>query len=342
MSRGSRQTIGGEVEEVGSRRDFLKRSIAVAAAASMSDPSALLGQTKLDGITRPRANAAPAISRIVRVVSERVLPVQIVQPALLKDCIRLGLCAFTDEEDVRDAWHRILSPDDVILVKFNRSGAEQIGTTPAMVTELLSSLVAAGWGPDKIMVLESGPEVALVRKTRPADLRWQGTKVHFGESGSDCFIAALEEATALVNVPFLKTHHRATMTCCLKNLSHGLIRHPARFHANGCDPAIGEIVASEPIHTKLKVNIVNALRVPFDRGPDAGEGEMFSSGTLLVGTDPAACDATGYAILNEIRSLHGLGPLLPGAALPRQLARAAQLGLGRVDAEQIDVQRIDT
>ncbi len=341
MSQTSGRRTQDEAEEAGSRRDFLKRSLTLAAAASLSDPTILLGQAKLGGDARPRANAKPPISRVVRVVSERVLPVRVVQPALLEDCIRLGLCTFTHEEDVRDAWHRILSPDDLILVKFSRSGAEQIGTNPPMVTELLRSLAAAGWDLDKIMVLEAGPGASLVRKTRPADQRWQGTKVTFGKSGSDSFIAALEEATAVVNVPFLKAHHRATMTGCLKNLSHGLIRHPARFHANGCDPAIGEIVASEPIRSKLKLNIVNALRVPFDRGPEAGEGEMHSTGTLLVGTDPAACDAAGYALLNEVRSLHELGPLLPGAALPRQLATAARLGLGRVDAEQIDIQRVD-
>jgi hypothetical protein len=304
-------------------------------------PSFVLGDVRSGGSPRPKTTSAPAVARVVQVVSERVLPVRIVQPALLKDCLVQGLCRVTGEEDVRDAWHRLLRPDDVILVKFNRSASAGIGTTPAMVTELLKSLTSAGWGLDRITVLEAGSGIPLVRKTRPADTRWQGREVAFGRSGRDSFIAALDEATAIVNVPFLKTHHLATMTGCLKNLSHGLIRHPMRFHANGCDPAIGEIVASEPIRSKLRLNIVNALRTVFDRGAEAGEREMHTTGMLLVGTDPVACDATGFGVINGVRSRHGSGPLLPGARIPKHLATAGMLGLGVVDAEQIDVQRID-
>jgi len=325
-----------------SRRRFLKRSLALAAAASISNPSSLLLGHDREGVSSGlRRKPASAYSRVVRVVSERVLPVRVVQPALLKDSIVQGLCRLTDEKDVGDAWHRLLNPDDVILLKFNRSGAARMGTTPPMVTELLNSLTTAGWGLDRIIVLEAGSNAAIVRRTRAADTRWQGEEVHFGTSGKDSFIAALDQATAIVNVPFLKTHHRATMTCCLKNLSHGLIRHPARFHAGGCDPAIGEIVASEQIRGKLRLNIVNALRVPFDQGPEAGENEVHTARTLLMGTDPVACDVTGYGILNEIRSLRGLGPLLPAANVPPQVATAARLRLGRADTEQIEVQQVE-
>ncbi|MBN2563484.1 MAG: DUF362 domain-containing protein [Phycisphaerae bacterium] len=323
------------------RREFLGGLISAAAASVVCDPCRLLGQDGLGGSTVPLANAAPPVSRVARVVSERVLPVRIVQRSLLKDCIAQGLCALTSESEVCDAWHRVLKPDDVILLKFNRSGAEQLGTRPAMVAELLDSLVSAGWGLDKIIVLEAGSEVAGIRKTRPADQRWQGKEVEFGKSGKDSFIAALGEATAIVNVPFLKTHHLATMTSCLKNLSHGLIRHPSRFHANGCDPAIGEIVASAQIRAKLKLNIVNALRVVLDRGPEARESDMHTAGTLLFGVDPVACDATGYGILNELRSQRGLRPLLPGAQVPDQLVTAAKLGLGQLDGERIDVRNVE-
>lgn len=372
MSRSSKDGANLNVEQAESRRGFLKRSLTLAAAAAMSDasilsrayPNTLLAQASrpcptalgggatgvceqapgakaAGGPTRRPTNATPAVSRVVRVVSERVLPVRVVQATLLKDCLAQGLCRLTDEKDVRDAWHHIIRPDDVILLKFNRSGAARIGTTPPMVTELLRSLVRSGWGLDRIIVLEAGSNVAMARKTRGADMRWQGEVVDFGRSGKDSFIAAIDQASAIINVPFLKTHHRATMTCCLKNLSHGLIRHPARFHAGGCDPAIGEIVASEAIRGKLRLNIVNALRVAFDRGPDARESDIHTAGTLLLGTDPVACDATGYGILNEIRSLRDLRPLLPAARVPKQLITAAGLGLGQVDAEQIDVQRVE-
>ena len=174
-----------------------------------------------------------------------------------------------------------------------------------------------------------------------ADLRWQGTEVEFGASGKDSFSAALDQATATINVPFLKTHHLAPMTCCLKNLSHGLIRHPARFHENGCDPAIAEIVASPQIKGKLRLHIVNAVRVVFNNGPGTTEKNVHGAGMLLFATDPVACDAAGYAILNAVRTGRGLAPLLPQARMPRQLVTASRLGIGDADASRIAVKLLE-
>jgi len=241
---------------------------------------------------------------------------------------------------VADAWHQVLEPDDRILIKFNQSAATRIGTTTPVADALVRSLTASGWSPERIALLEVDGHTALTRQTARPDRRWQDRIVAFGRSGSDSFMAAVAECTAIINVPFLKTHHLATMTSCLKNLSHGLIRHPARFHAWGCDPAVGEIVASASIRERLRLNIVNGLRTVFDGGPDATAHQMHAGGTLLFGTDPVACDATGFGVLNEIRAMRELPPLLEGARLPRTIITAGQLGVGQADGERIDVVRL--
>jgi len=191
------------------------------------------------------------------------------------------------------------------------------------------------------MVLEAEPSRAITRGTLPPDLRWQGRDVEFGTCGKDVFLAALDQATAIINVPFVKTHHLAIMTCCLKNLSHGLIRHPARFHGGGCDPAIAEIVNAPPLRTKLRLNIVNAMRVAFAGGPEVDESDVEGMGTLLFGADPVACDAVAYGILNATRSLHQLAPLLAAAGIPAQLVSAARLGLGEADQDIINLNSVD-
>jgi hypothetical protein len=114
-----------------------------------------------------------------------------------------------------------------------------LNITAPFAAVLVEMLTAAGWSPDRIVLLEVLDPLADTPKTRQPDMRWQEEVVQFGKSGSDSFLAALAECTAVINVPFLKTHQLATMTSCLKNLSHGLVRHPARFHANGCDPRSG-------------------------------------------------------------------------------------------------------
>jgi hypothetical protein len=321
------------------RRDFLRRSLTLAAAATFTDARSLFARQSRPATTRQAAGRASK-SRIVRITPERLMPLGAIQQPFLKHGINEGLCRLTGGSDVAEAWHRILKPDDQILLKFSQSGAAVIGTTPLLATMLVDSLTSAGWAPEKIAILEADTTIPELRQTLRADTRWQGEVVEFGVSGKDSFMAALDRATAVINVPFLKTHHLATMTCCLKNLSHGLIRHPAKFHANGCDPAIGEIVASDGVRGKLRLNIVNSLRVVFDGGPGVQEKSVHTSGTLLFGQDPVACDAVGYNILNEARSLHGLPPLLQEAKMPKQLVTAAALGLGRADIEEIEVESL--
>lgn len=320
------------------RREFLKRSIAIAAAAALARRPALFAQELPRKTIQPLGSSIASRPRVIRLTPERVMPLGAIQQPFLRNALADGLCRFTGAPDAAEAWRRILSPEDVILLKFNRSAATTIGTTALFATTLVESLTAAGWAPDQIVLLEADAALSELRQVRRADMRWQGREIDFGSCGKDSFIAALDQATALINVPFLKTHNLATMTGCLKNLSHGLIRHPARFHSDGCDPAIAEIVASDPIRKKLKLNIVNALRVVFQDGPDAHEDRIHTFGTVLLGTDPVACDAIGYNVLNEVRSLRGLGPLMPTAKVPKQLVTAAKLGVGQADVEQIEVE----
>lgn len=316
------------------RRGFLGKLAAGAAAAGISGlPRALAGANS------PARLVAPAgLSRVVRTVSEGIITAQVVHRTILRDTLAEGLRILTGHERVADAWNSLFEPKDVILLKFNQSAADRLGTSPALAEVLVESLTASGFAPERLMLLEVPDwEGATQRRTRGADMRWQGSAVKFGSSGEDVFLAALDQATAIINVPFVKTHSLATMTGCLKNLSHGLIRHPARFHAGGCDPAIAEINASPEIRRKLRLNIVNGLRVVFEGGSDADPKWIDAPGTLLLGTDPVACDSVGYGILNEVRSVRGLPPLLPKAALPRQLQSAERLGVGFADAERIKV-----
>lgn len=316
------------------RREFLRQSLAAMASVALTKNASawVAGGPDRSG----KAITSPAAARVARVTSGHLMPVRVPQPQLLRDCLSTALREFTQRNTEEAAWHDILRPDDVVLLKFNQSARGRLLTTPAFATVLIQSLINAGWSPEQLMLLEAGADFEMAGKTRPPDFRWQGMEVDFGSSGKDSFIAALDQATALINVPFLKTHRRAIMTSCLKNLSHGLIRHPARFHANGCDPAIGEIVASDPIRTKLRLNIVNAIRVIFEGGADAGESGIHTFGGVLVGSDPVACDAIGFSILNEIRALRQFNPLLGGAGLPPQLLTAHRLGIGICDRSEID------
>jgi uncharacterized protein (DUF362 family) len=149
----------------------------------------------------------------------------------------------------------------------------------------------------------------------------------------------LFDADAIINVPFLKTHQIAGMSGCLKNLSHALIRHPAQFHANGCSPYVGQVVGSREVSSRLKLNLMNAVRVVVDGGPGARTENTVGYGGLLLGFDPVAMDYAGLSILAAER--HRLG--LRGGLAVRYLASSAEMGLGRwrptdVDRAEIEIE----
>jgi hypothetical protein len=226
-----------------------------------------------------------------------------------------------------EAWRAILRPDDVIGLKFNQSASEAIATTDALADALFTSIVDAGWAPERIVLIEAPRELVRRYGTMPARRGFATSETDFG-SGSDQFAAVLDQVTAIVNVPFLKTHNIAGMTCALKNLSHALVKHPARYHANGCSPFIGDIVAADPIRRKLRLCVVDALRVVYEGGPEATAATIADEGTLLASTDPVAVDTASLALLNEIRQQLELPPVARSAGEVGYLAAAHRRGVG--------------
>ena len=149
-------------------------------------------------------------------------------------------------------------------------------------------------------------------------------------------MAVVDEVTAIINVPFLKTHNIAGMSGCLKNLSHAFVRHPARFHANGCDPYVADIVALPAIRDRVKLHLVDALRVVSADGPDARDENIDEARTVLISRDPVAADTVGQDILDAKRLVRGLPRLAADSGKLPILATAARKGLGMNDPDALD------
>ncbi len=330
------------------RREFLAL---LGAGASGAVPGTRLRAGSADGprLTSTAPTSAPATPRTVRahkslvaqVRSKRVMAGRRIHRVTLDEMIGLGLRHVTDKDNVNDAWHELLADDDVIGLKFNRSGAEQLGTTEPVAELLVNSLTKAGWAPEQIVLIEATPHVAASLKTQPRREGWRSEVTHFG-SGEDRLAAVLDQVTAIINVPFLKANPIAGMSGCLKNLSHALVKHPAYYHANAksdpkrgvlkpgryASPYVGDIVAAPPIRDKLRLHIVNALRTCRESRIDPSGSTIDSHGGLLVGRDPVAVDMIGLRILNGQRTACELAPLTkPEQPLP-QLRAATDAGLG--------------
>lgn len=323
--------------------DLARYGACPAVAAAWLDRSASRAQDVLPEIppaaSRPTtAMVDPAlISRIAHVREPRVLDGSRIHLRLLQEMIENALTLATQIADPAEAWNHLLARDEVIAVKFNHVGADELRTTVPFAQALIASLQRADIEPDRLMLVEA-PDVLEIRelKTRSVPYGFSGPPRDFG-SGVEELTAVLDEATAIINIPFLKTHNIAGLTGCLKNLSHALIRRPGRYHANACAPYVGDIVALPEIRDKLRVHIVNALRIVHHDGPRVRPGNTLQHGAVIAGTDPLALDAFGLDILNDYRERAGLPHVARSGAEIPSLASAIRHRLGTLDPDYMRV-----
>jgi len=323
-----------------SRRQFLCAAGRVAAGAAAARsliglPATAVGSNPADPpATSPATRTASGPAQVVSVRSDDVVRENIIRLDMLTEMLTRCICRLTEQSQIHDAWHAILRPDDVIGVKFNRVGAPELATTPLLARVLVRSLTAAGWKARNIILIEAPESIREQLGTPTPPYEWSAREVDFG-SGRDRFAAVLDRISALINVPFLKSHNIAGISGCLKNLSHGLVRSPARYHANRCSPFIADIVAAEPIRSKLRLHLVNALRAVFDKGPTATPETMWPAGTLLASFDPVAADTVGLEMINHQRDAHSLPPLDDDDQPIPSLHDAERRGLGTTSWDRI-------
>lgn len=316
-----------------SRRAFLSALAAAGTPVLAMARDAAARRTSL--FLRP---GAPR-SRVVQVDSPHVLSNPLVHRNLLAEMLDTLLREVTQQPSSKQAWRSLLrDDDDVIALKFNRSGRDVIGTSPWMLAALVHSLTNAGFEPKQMVCIEAPGRPDLEFGSSPPIPGYDETPTDF-HSGADQLAGVLRQVTAIINIPFLKTHNIAGMTCGLKNLSHALVKHPARYHANNCSPYIADIVALPQIRGKLRLTIVDALRVMVEGGPDGTGDHLTDAGILLASTDPVAADAIGLLTLNDRRRLRGLPPLAAAPARIPYLAHAHQIGLGIAELHGIELRR---
>ncbi len=281
----------------------------------------------------------PTRSRVVRIRNAYAVDGPSVHARVVSEMLARALTALTDAPSANQAWHTLLNPGDVIGLKFNRSGQRVLGTTETVAKVLVSSLVEAGFPATRIVCIEAPEGVAERLGTSPAWPGFDRSPTDFG-SGTDQLASVVRQVTALIDIPYLKDHNIAGMTCALKNLSHGLIKHPARYHANGCSPFVADIVANTGIAGKLRLCLVDALRVVFDRGPEAAADTISDAGMLLASTDPVATDLVGLSVLNEIRAGQGLPAVAAVASESGYLSVAQERGLGMATWHSVELVRL--
>jgi len=328
----------------------------------------------------------PYPGQVVRVHSDRSIDAASdkVNRELVKQMLASGMTALTGDARVSDAWARFISPKDVVGIKVNCSGAPKICSSPEVVAGIAENLIAVGVPAKQIYVYErfdgqlrsvgygkylpDGVNIQAAETSRGSvlgyDPRTYVETSFFGEEDTRSNLVRLvsQTLTKIVNVPNMKEHQAAGVTGCLKNIAYGNfsnVDRSHRFEKTNTYSFIGTLAATEPVRSRVVLNIMDGLRGVWHAGPFSEHAKFrFYPKQIMFGTDPVAMDHQLIEAIEEKRKAEGAVSLFDRSPShvgkdnsdpntnhfirePGHVEYASKLGLGVFDSAKIKLKAID-
>lgn len=319
------------------RREFLKR-VAVSSAAIAGIPAVL-------GAKETETAAGPGKTRIVIARDTAMFADDAAVQSAIERNLARAMTTLTGKNSVEEAWKSLFKPEDVVGVKINCLFGKTVSTRPEVVNAVTAGLMLAGVKPENIIVWDrSTGDLAkcgfTINKTGPGIIYWADDRDWGEEVKNGSFNGKLskifDRLTAVVNVPVVKHHGTAGLSCALKN-HYGSFHNPGEHHSNNCNPQLADLNAIPQIKNKTRLIVADALKPQCDGGPKANPGRQWVYNSILVGTDPVAIDVEARDIINARRKEVGLAELEQETGW---IASAAEREVGTDDPAKIEVVRI--
>ncbi len=263
-----------------------------------------------------------------------------------------GLKTLTGNSNLTEAVRQYI-PSGVVALKVNCL-TRNLNSTPVPLTDGLAKiLIKTGIDDNNIVIWErtnreleqAGFDLnasSFGRRCLGTDTNGIGYSADYYTSGEVNSLVS-KVMTDLVdfniNLPILKDHSIAGLSACLKNM-YGAINNPNKFHDNNCDPFAANISNLEPIKSKNRLAIIDAIRVQYNGGPGYDSRYLGFYNGLIISDDPVAADRIGLEILEHLRKKNNLPTLTQTEREVKYLKSAEQLGLGMASREKIDLKVI--
>jgi uncharacterized protein (DUF362 family) len=324
-----------------SRRDFLK----TAATGAL----ALGSQSKLGLAAALDSHAGTGKARVVvaRDAALHGAGGQLDEKRVL-DLLDRAIATCTGRDHPVEAWKRIVPAGQVIGLKVNGLGGKGISTHLALVLAICERLQQAGVKPGEIVVWDRNARdleaCGLTISTDPSRIRVYGSDVSGFEEQQDSWGSArirlskilTRDCEMVIGLPILKDHSEAGVTFAMKNM-YGVVDHPQKLHAGGCNPGVADLNCIPAIRQKVRFTIGDAMTSVYDGGPSFHPERLWQPNALIVGEDRVAVDQTAWQMLERRRAEAGLPTLEAAGRPPRYIATAADRAhnLGTDDPQQI-------
>jgi uncharacterized protein (DUF362 family) len=329
------------------RREFLKRVVATGAGAYG------LGWFTRRG-TAQQAGRARGRSRVVIVRSSALGPFDgRPQPdeSLLADMLARGMKALTGESSARNAWAKVIKPDDRVSIKVNGSGGPRCSSRPELANAIAAGAQAAGVAADSIIIWDRRDReldsVGFVINRDAAGVKCYGTEGDYAdEMEHRSFRGRIsriltDRTTALINLPILKDHNISGVSAALKN-HYGTCSNPQAYHGNHCDPYLADLNALPLIRERTRLVVCDAIQAVCEGGPGfASPNYLWDYKGIMLSFDPVAVDFIGWGLIDQRRKEIGLPSLADAGREPKWIATADAIGLGAARKDRIELIEIE-
>jgi hypothetical protein len=325
------------------RRDFLKLIAGgmISLGTMNTSLAQILAASKPAATSQPAKNQASFLGKslVVEVASDRVLNFGGFNRGIIQEMLMAGLNEITGVKSFPKTLETLFSKKDIIAFKFDPVNDSLTRTNVPLAEELLRLMVRNGFLADQIYFIGTQPDDNQLPPTPKVPFGWS-SEVNFG-SGKDRMLAILDKVTALVNVSTLKADAITGISGCLKNITYGFLKHPARFYGNHCSPYIADIYALPAIRNKVRFNMMSALRVLTRSEQLESQNSIIEKRRLFFSHDVVAIDSVGFELLDGLCKQEKLPPLITGSDFPLQLLAAHHKGLGVYHPDQIFLKKIE-
>jgi uncharacterized protein (DUF362 family) len=211
--------------------------------------------------------------------------------ALVKGCLDAGASKVTVFDNTCDNWQKC----------YQSSG--------------IADAVKAAGG----LIVPGNDEKYYKEVALPKGVKLKSAKIH----------EALLEADVWFNVPVLKNHGGAKLSCAMKNYM-GIVWDRRFFHSNNLQQCIADICTWDK---KSALNIVDAYRMMHQNGPQGkSAADVATIKSLIASTNIVAIDTAALGLFNQVKKLdiNAVG----------HIGLGERLKLGTTDLEKLTIKRI--
>lgn len=272
--------------------------------------------------------------------------------------VERALTDLTGASNIVEAMKRFVTKEDRVAIKVNGI-AGQTGHTVAVNFEVIlpvvEAVLGAGVPAERVTVYEQYPTYLMgcrvnVRSWQlPAgvatgthnnrDHAMPGVRVF--ENVPTRYCRFFTEATAVIDMTMMKDHSICGFTGALKNITHGNIDNPEKHHAHQASPQIALLYSHPIVQSRVRLHIVDAFKIIYDKGPlDKDPRTRVPHGAIYASTDAVALDTVGTKVIDDERKARGGRTLEASGRAPRYLSRAADLGVGVHDWNDIRLRSV--